>query len=262
LATLQFNFFFGAIYLFTINTIFIGLATLWTSQILKFPIRSIVDPNRSKKINQIITIVIILVLGPSLYFGYNLVQQEKFNLNAEQYIKNVEDFEGNYLIKYEIDAINKFVNLEYAGLTLNPDQKQEIKMKAFDFGLDSSNILIEKGFSFAHFDEHAKELFVMREQIGLLNNTIAQKQVKIDSLSAASIKGNALLKEIKSFYPNIQGCSYSETLVYHDSLEKALPTALIVFDNNNTSISAADRGKIREWLETRLEGKRIKVIFD
>jgi uncharacterized hydrophobic protein (TIGR00271 family) len=262
LATLQFNFFFGAIYLFTINTIFIGLATLWTSQILKFPIRSIVDPNRSKKINQIITIVIILVLGPSLYFGYNLVQQEKFNLNAEQYIKNVEDFEGNYLIKYEIDAINKFVNLEYAGLTLNPDQKQEIKMKAFDFGLDSSNILIEKGFSFAHFDEHAKELFVMREQIGLLNNTIAQKQVKIDSLSAASIKGNALLKEIKSFYPNIQGCSYAETLVYHDSLEKALPMALIVFDNNNTSISAADRGKIREWLETRLEGKRIKVIFD
>lgn len=261
LATLQLNFFFGAIYLFTINTIFIGLATLWTSQILKFPIRTIVDPKRSKKINQVITAVIILVLGPSLYFGYNLVQQEKFNINATQYINNIEDFEGNYLIKNEIDAVNKFIHLEYAGLTLNSDQKQQIKMKAFDFGLDSSNIRIEKGFSFGHFDEHAKELFVMREQISLLNSTVTEKQLKIDSLNAAPIQGNALLKEIKSFYPNIQGCSYAETFVYHDSLDQALPTALIVFDNKNSSISTTDRNKIEQWLEKRLEGKRIKVIF-
>jgi hypothetical protein len=262
LATLQFNFFFGAIYLFTINTIFIGLATLWTSQILKFPIRTIVDPKRSKKINQIITVVIILVLGPSLYFGYNLVQQEKFNLNAALYINNVEDFEGNYLIKHEVDAVNKYIYLEYAGLTISQHQKQEIKMKAFDFGLDSSNIRIEKGFSFAHYDEHAKELFVMREQIGLLNTTITEKQHKIDSLSEAPIQGNALLKEIKSFYPNIQGCSYAETFIFHDSLDQALPTAIIVFDNKNNSLSATDRSKIEQWLDKRLEGKRIKVIFE
>jgi len=46
LATLQLNFFFGALYLFTINTVFIAFAALIVCQFLKFPIRSIVDPAR------------------------------------------------------------------------------------------------------------------------------------------------------------------------------------------------------------------------
>lgn len=46
LATLQFNFFFGALYLFTINTVFIAFAALIVCQFLKFPIRSIIDVER------------------------------------------------------------------------------------------------------------------------------------------------------------------------------------------------------------------------
>ncbi len=51
LATLQFNFFFGALYLFTINSVFIAFAALIVCQFLKFPIRSIVDPDRKRRVN-------------------------------------------------------------------------------------------------------------------------------------------------------------------------------------------------------------------
>ena len=78
LATGQFNFFFGAIYLFTINTVFIAIAALWVSQLLKFPIRSIIDTTQKKQINNMISALIIIVLIPSIYFGYNLVQLEKY----------------------------------------------------------------------------------------------------------------------------------------------------------------------------------------
>ncbi len=262
LATLQFNFFFGALYLFTINTIFIALATLWTSQILKFPIRTVVDPKRSNKINQIITVVIILVLGPSLYFGFNLVQKEKFALNAEQYVKNIEDFEGNYLIKHDVNAVNRTINLEYAGISLTEDQKQRIKMKAFDFKLDSINIRIEKGFSFGHFDEQAKELFVMREQINNLQNDIDHKDDKIDSLTAVPRFGRVLLREIKAFYPIIEGCSYAETFIYHDSTDLARPMALLIFDHGDEIIALEDRKKIERWVKQRLGGKYVRVIFE
>lgn len=69
LATAQFNFFFGALYLFTINTIFIAMASVWISQLLKFPIRTIVDESQKTKINRIITFVILIVFLPSLFLG-------------------------------------------------------------------------------------------------------------------------------------------------------------------------------------------------
>jgi uncharacterized hydrophobic protein (TIGR00271 family) len=49
LATLQFNFVFGALYLFTINTVFIAFAASVVCQILKFPIRTIIDPLKNAR---------------------------------------------------------------------------------------------------------------------------------------------------------------------------------------------------------------------
>jgi len=62
LATGQLYYFFGAFYLFTINTVFIALSSIVISQILKFPIRSIVEDAQKKKINRWISIIITAIV--------------------------------------------------------------------------------------------------------------------------------------------------------------------------------------------------------
>jgi len=52
ISTKQVNFFFGAIYLFTINTVFIALSSVIMSKVLKFPIRTIIEPIHKKKVNR------------------------------------------------------------------------------------------------------------------------------------------------------------------------------------------------------------------
>lgn len=103
LATGQYDFFFGAFYLFTINTIFIAIASVWISQLLKFPIRSLIDQFKKRRIERITNAVIVIVLLPSIYFGYKLVKKEEFLQRANQYVLNVSHFEGNYLLKHDID---------------------------------------------------------------------------------------------------------------------------------------------------------------
>jgi uncharacterized hydrophobic protein (TIGR00271 family) len=102
LATGQFNFFFGAMYLFTINTVFIAISSVLISQILKFPIRTIVDDDQKKKVNRTVSIVIAIVLIPSIFLGYNPIMNEKFNESAVRYINSVSFYVGNYLLKHEI----------------------------------------------------------------------------------------------------------------------------------------------------------------
>jgi len=116
LATAQFSFFFGALYLFTINTVFIALAALIVSQGLKFPITSHeISSGRKKIINRWIYGIILVTLIPSVFFGYGLVKKEKFNQNAARFVKDVSSVEGNYLLDFEILPEKKTIGLTYGG---------------------------------------------------------------------------------------------------------------------------------------------------
>jgi uncharacterized membrane protein len=144
LATGQFNFFFGAFYLFTINTIFIAIASVLISQLLKFPIRTIVDEGQKKRINRVITLVITIVLLPSIFFGYKLVMQEHFLQNANQFITNVTTYERNYLLQSNIDIKSNTITLIYGGSKLSEKQKNEIIKKSDDFNIKDATISFNK----------------------------------------------------------------------------------------------------------------------
>lgn len=261
LATLQMNFFFGAIYLFTINTIFIAIASVWISQLLKFPIRSIVDSAKKTKINRIISIVITIVLLPSIFFGYQLVKQEKFTQKANQYISNVSLFEGNFLLKHTIDAKSNKILLVYGGLTLTEKQKSDIIEKSTNFDIKNATIQIEQGLTFSDIDEKNIELFKLKEQINNLNTALTKKSSEIDSITDQQKFGQTLLREIKTIFPEIQGCLYSEALSFHDTLVSPMMTPVVIV-SSKSNIQVKDKTKINNWFRQRLNSKYVKVYYE
>jgi len=102
LATLQFNFFFGAFYLFIINAVFIALATFIIARLLHFPLTHLQNARADKIAQRIVWLIVIVTLLPSLYFGYDVVQRERFTKNANQFITNEAHFKDDYLLKEEI----------------------------------------------------------------------------------------------------------------------------------------------------------------
>ncbi len=261
LATGQFKFFFGAFYLFTINTIFIAIASVWISQLLKFPIRSIIDNRRKKKIERITNLVIIVVLLPSIYFGYNLVKKEEFVQKANQYILNVSIFEGNYLLKHDIDPKSRKITLVYGGATLLENQKNAIISKSSDFKIDDAEILIEQGLTFGNIDDKNIEVYKLKEEIISLTETLNKKNADFDSLQNQQKFGQILFSEIKTIYPQINGCSYSESTIYHDTLSSQLKTSIVVLSVKN-KVPTADKIKIHNWIKQRLKQEEVKVFYE
>jgi uncharacterized hydrophobic protein (TIGR00271 family) len=261
LATGQFKFFFGAFYLFTINTIFIAIASVWISQLLKFPIRSIIDNRRKKKIERITNLVIIVVLLPSIYFGYNLVKKEEFVQKANQYILNVSIFEGNYLLKHDIDPKSRKITLVYGGATLLDNQKNAIISKSSDFKIDDAEILIEQGLTFGNIDDKNIEVYKLKEEIISLTETLNKKNADFDSLQNQQKFGQILFSEIKTIYPQINGCSYSESTIYHDTLSSQLKTSIVVLSVKN-KVPTADKIKIHNWIKQRLKQEEVKVFYE
>lgn len=261
LATGQFYYFFGAFYLFTINTVFIALAALVVSQVLKFPITTLVDAGQKKQVNRWISTIITLVLIPSIYFGYALVQKEKFVENATKYVNNISVVNGNYLLKHAIDAGEKTISLVYAGTSLSEEQKAVIRDKSKDFSLGNVRIDFQQGLA---FDEISKgsEVSSLKAEITRLTQQLREKESRADSLSAQFRRGQQILEEITPLYPQIKSCSYSETFAFAQGKDQPEKIELVVFSTQGaTPIPAADKEKIEQWLKAKLKSDQVQAYY-
>lgn len=262
LATLQFNFFYGALYLFTINTVFIAIASLVISRVMNFPITSILDVTKKKRLNRIIYLVIALVSVPSIYFGYKLIQNEKFTENATNYVSNISTFDGNYLLKNEIDAQKNTIILTYGGKGITDDQKAIIIKKASDFNLKNPKITIQQGLIIDQDGSMDNEVMKLREELYQTNNVLREKQFQLDSISEKPLLGNALLTELRKFYPQIKNCTYAQTLQFNDSLAVPEKINVVLFKADKDGVTELEKEKVTNWVKARLNAKNVKVLFE
>jgi uncharacterized hydrophobic protein (TIGR00271 family) len=262
LATGQFNFFLGAFYLFTINAVFIAISSVIISQILKFPIRTLIDNVKKKKTNRLISIITAIVLIPSIYFGYILIQKERFIENATKYVNNISVIEGNYLLKNEIKPNNRAIKLVYGGASLSDIQKTNIKEKAKDFSLENVKIEFIQGFSFDQITKTNTEVSNLKAEKNKLNMMIQEKEKQLDSIKNKSYLGREILDEIINLYPQIIYCSYAESYVFYDNKSNPEKVEIVVFKTKGQYLKTSEKNKIENWLKTRLKSDKIKVYYE
>ena len=261
LGTGQFNFFFGAFYLFTINTVFIAISSVVISQVLRFPIRTIVDEAQKTKVNRIISAIITVTLIPSIYIGYGLVKNEQFQQNAERFTKNVSIVEGNYLLKSEINPAKKSIALVYGGNSLTEEHKQSIRDKRVDFSIEDAELNIMQGFSFSEALGRTTEIDNLKGEINKLRAALSEKEKQIDSVAARRRFGGTLLTEAKALYPQIYSCGYSETIEFNATGEQE-KIIVVRFTSKGKVLYNSDKAKIKRWLASRLGTERVTTYFD
>ena len=262
LATGQLDFFLGAFYLFTINTVFIALSSVAVSQILKFPIRNIPDAKEKIRVNSWISAIIILVLVPSIYFGYLLVQKEKFHENATRYVSNVSNFEGYYLLNHSIDASKHLIKLVYGGSPMKEGQIDQIINKAVDFKLDSPQIIVQQGLTLdienSSLDD--KEIMSLKEELFNTKSKLELAREQIDSIDSSQKIGLQLLKELKALYPEIESCTYA--LGKKSDLKTIESVHIISIESKSTKLNKVDRNRIEEWVASRFNNQSVKILFE
>lgn len=264
LATLQFNFVFGALYLFTINTVFIAGAALVVCQILKFPIRSIVDPGRRKRVNSAITGVLLVTLIPSIILGYNLVEQERFGQRTDRYVQNINTIGSSYLLDRQIDANHQTIRLMYSGYGPNEQQIAEIKQKALVFGLDSAKVHILSGNdtdvlqqSTTKYRTQAQE---MERQFLVSSAELQRVGTQLDSLERKPTLGQNMLQEISQLFPQITKASYAETTEFGVQ-DTTLHVPIVIFGTSAT-LNTTDKNKVVDWVKARVKNDNAKVYFE
>ena len=262
LATLQYKFFFGAFYLFFINSVFIGLATLATVRVLKFPYKHLLDEKAETRAKRIIAVLVIITLIPSIYFGYDIVQQQRFAQRANSFIEKECNLPGDYLLNKKLDPKNEHITLVYGGKQISDSQVTQLKQRMLAYNLDSTSLTVQQGFAYLEKEKMTTDVQQNRyaEAIAVREQQIAALQAQIDTVNAVKQNSVQIYKELKVNYPTLTSASINQTLLVADSASssKEVTMAVLYFSK---PISKEEKAKVQNWLNVRMARNDVTVVF-
>lgn len=260
LATFRFEFFFGAFYLFIINTVFIALATFIIARLLRIPLKHLVDQRSERRAQTIVWVIVLATLIPSIYLGYDLVQQDRFIKNAKFFIDNEARFPENYLLNKDIDPKLKKINLVFAGKAIDSAAIAKIESRMRLYKLTNATLNIKQGFSYL-FDDNKKDVSGANSKLSIaakeqeLNNTLLRKQV--DSIELNFINGQEVFAELKAQYPDIKTAIITPAVEFGDNvINKEIS---IVSIETKKLLTTSEKTKLMNWLKLRLKSTNIKL---
>lgn len=262
LATGKINFFFGALYLFTINTVFIAFSSVIISQILKFPIRTIVDEKQKKKVNAWISAIILLTLIPSIYFGYGLVQKEKFFERATKFVSSISLFQGNYLLSSSINPASETISLIYGGRELNDSLKFLIKKEVENFNIKNAEFNIKQGLTLQDLKSEASEKEKFRSELSRLTRLVVSMKEFQDSLSNNHQGNRQILNEMKALFPNTSSFALVEALIFNATKSDSQKVSLALVQSDKKRLLNSEKKRMSDWLKTRISADSLLIIFN
>ena len=262
LATGNLNFFFGAIYLFTINAVFIAVATYLVVLLLRYEKKMALDVAQQKKHNRYMTLIIVLVGVPSILFGAHIVRRTAFEENVDRYVNNVFQFNKTMIVDYtkefRYEGGTSRVEIRLVGEPLSEDVIDNARAQMGDYGLHKTELVVKQAENDARLDisrlqkSYADIIEDKNEQIRELRRRLASL-TPADTLSTADIS-----KEMAHVVDNIASVSLSKHTAYANGQPKGSYVVAVV--KAADTLRPLDLDRIQLWLSVRTKSADVKVI--
>ncbi|MBW8362668.1 MAG: DUF389 domain-containing protein [Kaistella sp.] len=256
LATGNFRFFFGAMFLYTINCVFIGIATFIIVKYLKYPAVKFVNRREENKIQNIIYLITLLILLPSIYFAVSLYREQTFKQLTEKFIDEEFLKKGNTLIykKSNYNTNPKKIELAFLHRTYTAGEIREVNSKLAPFGLTNTQLIIKQNAA-GSLQELRNDIL---NEVGKNGISAAAQEEKITNLelqvAANNFDTRQIFVEAAAFMPQVKAMGISNhKTVSTDTV--VIGTSVIVDIENR--LSDTDRDRLLRWLKARLNTKDI-----
>jgi uncharacterized hydrophobic protein (TIGR00271 family) len=268
----------GAMYLFIINTIFIGLATFLVLKLLRFPMVRYANSARRRFIGRMASLLAVIVMIPAGYTFYKVWKQSTFENQAQQFINDhvasyqfsngssrfLEDFAD---IEYN-DGENSTIELVFMGDEAIPSnvidtwklQKNEYpRLQTAELKvIQGANNNEQERFNYVSelYEAKKAEIANKDQRIRILEEELAT----LTKAAGLQIPFQEISKEAKINYDHLQKLGFSYTISTDFNTMDTIPVFETKWDVNAPAEDVAKNTlKLTEWLKLKLNNKRIVV---
>ena len=269
LATWQMSYFFGALYLFLINSIYIGLATFIGVKLMHFSRMETAVPERARKMRRLVYSVAILTMLPSVYLTYNMLRQERFEMNASRFVSDEFRFPSTQVLSHTASMAHgeRLVNVTLIGKVLPQDSLElALSSRLHFYGLQGAKLNIIQGDVAGRASGQDLAGHSVKEIYEMAQNSLVQKQEVIDSLRQIidmhrdndSISAR-LAPELKVVFPQVSEIAVTKA-VFGNISDGGLDTANIALVQFSRPMPAATQAELARYLQARLRVKQVRIV--
>lgn len=279
LAVGNFEYFLGAMYLFTINTIFIALATFLVLKLLGFTMIRYVNSAKRKRIAQTASFIAFLVMVPAVFTFVGVYNESVIDASYKKFLKaKVYDNPNLWLQREKLEVKDKTISLFFNGDVSDATESfLRNELKAFP-KIDSYSLVINENKAKSvdrvvdAYDRAVKELDEkdnvikglhmeideLKSTISNLNQTIEQDALYRDK---NSIPFSKISTEAKIRFNDIKEMSLAKVLSSSDFIKVDTTTVVSVKWNAKLkdSIMVKNEQELRAWIQKELKTDKIQV---
>ena len=265
LATGNLNYFGGAMFLFTINTIFIALATFVIVKFLQFPMLKYINSTKRKRIARTASFVAVLVFSASIYMFFNLFKENQFKQAAQHLINDIKSSGISIIdeVDENINYKNKSVKLVVYGYKIPKEDRDNWVSKLPDYGLKETQLIFQQGADDTDIRNEVKNLSDLYAQnqkiISSRDESIKEKEDKIKLLESelstyyeSQIPFIQISEEAQINYSGLSNLSYAKLV--HTNFSKV--DTITLFNAkwyDSVPNTANQQLLLKKWLKTRLK---------
>ena len=248
LATAQWSYFFGAFYLFFINTVFIATATFLGSKLLRFHPVHAVNPETARRGRRIIYTIVIATLIPAAYMTFNIVRRNVFERNVNAFVRTELDQSGTQILSQQM--LHDTLRVVAVGREITDGSIAEARSRMKFYGLTGYQLLvIQAGGEEANF-AITQHLSNAEHTNALLNAQITDLQLQLDAYTALDTLSVRVSEEAIPLFPSVKHIAIGR-------LGGTL-TALVSVKHDT---SGPDRNRLTQWLKARTQNDELEVIY-
>ncbi len=268
LATWQLNYFFGAGYLFVINSIYIAFATFIGVKLLNYKNIPASDPMRARKVRRVVYTIAILTMLPSIWLTWRMLNQTKFNMLASRFVATECQFPDTQVLSEKPEIINgeKTITITFIGQPLPLDSvRMSLAARLNGYGLDGTKLVLLQGGNIINNNGTSTE--GMRDVFAMAQTTIVSQQRQLDSLrseirsqKATMDFGAMVAPELKVLFPEVTDIAVSRNIFASTEHKGQLDTVNVALVQFSAPMNRRQLEKFREYLEARLTLSSIQIV--
>ncbi len=252
LATGHFNFFFGAFFLFFINTVFIALSTFLGVKLLRFHTAA-VQPERMQHSRRVITIIVIITLIPAGIMTAGIIKKEVRERNKVAFIKHELARPGQQILNSDLS--HDTLRVVAIGRNLTDSELGDAQRRLANYGLKGVTLTVIQSYDQANIEALTRQLTGM--------------------VSAADAERLSMAQQLDELQRQLDTYTQYDTLSVQVSNEAAqifsTPTAIRLGRACDVTVAIVELApdahpkdlteRITAWLRTRLQDDTLRVIF-
>ena len=267
LATFQFKFMLGALYLFTINSLFIALASFIVTRVMKFKMIGEIEEHRLKRLKNLMILIIVIITLPSVLIAISIIQRSSFEANYKNFVTEAFNYDNTFVVEstYQYNPGLKkqsVIEVRLFGEPLSDNVINNIRGQMSSvYHLPNADLVVRQsnqedgGIAITALQSNYTEMLNEKNrQISYLQERLASVRTA-DTLAVSS-----MTRELGIFVPDISDMSLQRHISYNLDGAATDTTYICIISFREDMEAEPDIDLINHWLTNRTGASNIKIL--